>query len=362
MASKLMHAAVEARTYVLGPWNPSYRVTDILRSNLREILPENIHLICNGRLYLSTTDIQSGANTAFYTYQSKEDLIEVCLASAFIPGFSGTKLLRLRGRKVMDGGFSKNIYEVGPDTITVLPFAGDAHISPYDDKKAHLDVHRFHFANQGIDLSYPNLLRFGNVFFPPKAIKMAGILEQGFRDAHRFLRRQGLTNCHSCVIVRSSLDKKCVSDVKCEEFAKLTNLPADFHPIISSSIEMCRNPDKIKRSPENLAPPPSHYSILMKIRDVMFATPLGFLAQACWWSTLYTTRRVGKYAAHLAHYIDDYTDSDVVEYVEASIAALLKKVGENSVEVIPATERGGPSRMRNRYRRRVDIQVLKPPT
>ena len=68
MATKLMHAALESRTYVLGPWNPSYRVTEILRRNLRELLPEDIHKICNGRLYISTTDIQTGANTALGTY------------------------------------------------------------------------------------------------------------------------------------------------------------------------------------------------------------------------------------------------------------------------------------------------------
>ena len=55
------------------------------------------------------------------------------IASTFIPVFSGIFPCRIRGVPVIDGGFSVNQVVLNESTITVSPFAGDAHICPQDD-------------------------------------------------------------------------------------------------------------------------------------------------------------------------------------------------------------------------------------
>ena len=47
--------------------------------------------------------------------------------------FSGIIPCRIRGVPVIDGGFSVNQVVLNESTITVSPFAGDAHICPQDD-------------------------------------------------------------------------------------------------------------------------------------------------------------------------------------------------------------------------------------
>lgn len=83
----------------------------------------------------------------------------------------------------MDGGFSKNLVEL-EDMITVLPFAGDAHICPRDPHNGEathrvliydelyynyvgfyyiFKMFQIHFANQGVDVTYKNLKRLTQV-------------------------------------------------------------------------------------------------------------------------------------------------------------------------------------------------------
>jgi hypothetical protein len=41
------------------------------------------------------------------------------------------------------------------------------------------------------------------VLYPPSPETLAALLEEGFRDGHRFLRKQGLAPCTQCLAVRS---------------------------------------------------------------------------------------------------------------------------------------------------------------
>ena len=59
--------------------------------------------------------------------------LQVILASAFIPIFSGWLPPRYRGIRVIDGGYSDNLPVLDTNTVTVSPFCGNSDICPQDD-------------------------------------------------------------------------------------------------------------------------------------------------------------------------------------------------------------------------------------
>ena len=67
------------------------------------------------------------------TAEKKIMFLQSVIASTFIPIFSGIFPCRIRGVPVIDGGFSVNQVVLNEGTVTVSPFAGDAHICPQDD-------------------------------------------------------------------------------------------------------------------------------------------------------------------------------------------------------------------------------------
>ena len=62
-----------------------------------QILPENIHVLANGRLHVSVTKVIDGTNTVCSNFSSKRELIQVVSSSAFIPVFSGQLPGKYRG-------------------------------------------------------------------------------------------------------------------------------------------------------------------------------------------------------------------------------------------------------------------------
>lgn len=143
MVTTLLEVAGEARRHFGGALNPSYNITDVLFEKLRQILPEDIHIRANGKLFVSVTKIMDGKNVMIENYMNREELIEAIVASAFIPGFSGAMPPVFRGCRIIDGGFSCNLPDIFENTITVSPFAGSAIICPLDDGKVRAyPVHR----------------------------------------------------------------------------------------------------------------------------------------------------------------------------------------------------------------------------
>ena len=82
-----------------------------------QILPDDIHVLANGRLHISVTKVMDGSNTIAENFSSKRELINAIAGSAFIPVFSGGVPTRYRGIRVIDGGFSKNILSLGELTV-----------------------------------------------------------------------------------------------------------------------------------------------------------------------------------------------------------------------------------------------------
>ena len=101
----------------------------------------------DGKLHGALTKVYDGKNMVANSFDSRQELIEVILASCFIPVFSGIVPARYRGHRVIgeailsvsihlihplitDGGYSDNCPVLDSSTITVSPFAGTADICP----------------------------------------------------------------------------------------------------------------------------------------------------------------------------------------------------------------------------------------
>lgn len=98
-----------------------------------QFLPEDAHLRVSGKLHISLTRVCDGKNVLVTQFESKEDLMQALLASAFVPFFSGLIPPKFHGVRYMDGGFSDNLPTLDENTITVSPFCGESDICPRDD-------------------------------------------------------------------------------------------------------------------------------------------------------------------------------------------------------------------------------------
>lgn len=98
-----------------------------------QILPQDAHIKVSGKLHISLTRVRDGHNVIVSHFETREDLLQALLASAFIPFFSGFVPPKYHGVRYMDGGFSDNLPSLDENTITVSPFCGESDICPRDD-------------------------------------------------------------------------------------------------------------------------------------------------------------------------------------------------------------------------------------
>ena len=96
-------------------------------------MPDDAHVRVSGKLHVSLTRVRDGKNVIVSQFDSREELIQVLLASAFIPIFSGILPPKFKGVRYMDGGYSDNLPTLDENTITVSPFCGESDICPRDD-------------------------------------------------------------------------------------------------------------------------------------------------------------------------------------------------------------------------------------
>lgn len=86
---------------------------------IKSHLPENAWEICNGRLFISVTEVTLTGfkNHMISEYTCNEDIFEACLASSTVPYISLPTMLRtFRGMWVLDGGVTNNT-PVFPDHV-----------------------------------------------------------------------------------------------------------------------------------------------------------------------------------------------------------------------------------------------------
>ncbi|XP_021961349.1 1-acylglycerol-3-phosphate O-acyltransferase Pnpla3 isoform X2 [Folsomia candida] len=249
----VLRIATLARAKTLGPFSPSFNIQKILKDGLEKILPEDAHIRVSGKLHISLTRVYDRQNVIVSHFNSREELIQAVLCSAFIPFFSGFLPPMLKGFRHMDGGFTDNLPALDQHTITVSPFSGENDICPVDDS-----AHLFHvnLANTSIELSRQNLYRFSRTLFPPRPEVLSKMCQQGFDDTLRFLARNDLIGCDTCMTMEQSLSlgveldematknyERIMSEESChqckvqKQAALLDSLPDTVVSILQDAIE-----------------------------------------------------------------------------------------------------------------------------
>uniref|UniRef100_A0A8D0C6M3 triacylglycerol lipase n=1 Tax=Salvator merianae TaxID=96440 RepID=A0A8D0C6M3_SALMN len=188
--ANIIHVSKEARKKFLGPLHPSFNLVKIIRNCLYKTLPENGHELATGRLGISLTRVSDGENVILSEFNSKEELIQACVCSTFIPVYCGLIPPSLQGVRYVDGGISDNLpqYEL-KNTITVSPFSGESDICPRDSST---NIHELRVTNTSIQFNLRNLYRLSKALFPPEPQVLRDMCKQGYRDALHFLKKNGL--------------------------------------------------------------------------------------------------------------------------------------------------------------------------
>ncbi|XP_067906966.1 patatin-like phospholipase domain containing 3 [Heterodontus francisci] len=186
----IMKVAKEARKRNLGPLHPSFNLVKIMRNGLFKNLPENAHQLATGRLCISLTRVPDGENVLVSEFNSKEELIQALICSAFVPIYCGLIPPSFRGVRYVDGGISNNLpqYEL-KNTITVSPFSGESDICPRDNSS---NFHELRVTNTSIQFSLGNLYRLTRALFPPEPKVLGEMCHEGYVDALRFLEGNNL--------------------------------------------------------------------------------------------------------------------------------------------------------------------------
>ena len=74
----------KVRQHTLRAFDPSVVIDNILRGSLEEVLPENAHKLCSGRLFVSVTKLRGlvpldFSNDIISQFDTREDLIQVSI-------------------------------------------------------------------------------------------------------------------------------------------------------------------------------------------------------------------------------------------------------------------------------------------
>ncbi|XP_055789000.1 patatin-like phospholipase domain-containing protein 2 [Salvelinus fontinalis] len=190
--ANIIDVAKDARKRFLGPMHPSFNLVKIMRNMLYKTLPPDAHHSATGRLGISLTRVTDGENVLVSHFNSKEELVQACVCSAYIPVYCGLIPPTLQGVRYVDGGISDNLpqYEL-KNTITVSPFSGESDICPRDRST---NMHELRFTNTSIQFTLTNLYRVSRALFPPEPQVMKTMCKQGYKDALHFLKKNGLLN------------------------------------------------------------------------------------------------------------------------------------------------------------------------
>ncbi|KAI3371251.1 hypothetical protein L3Q82_023868 [Scortum barcoo] len=213
--ASIIDVAKEARKRFLGPMHPSFNLVKIVRHMLRRTLPADCHHQASGRLGISLTRVTDGENVLVSHFNNKEELIQACVCSAYIPVYCGLIPPTLQGVRYVDGGISDNLphYEL-KNTITISPFSGESDICPRDTST---NIHELRFTNTSIQFTLTNLYRVSRALFPPDPMVMKAMCKQGYKDALHFLKKNGLLNFNGPLRDRPLLANAAENEADVEE-------------------------------------------------------------------------------------------------------------------------------------------------
>merc|ERR1712049_8072 len=181
----VINLSMKARENTLGPFSPSFQLSEIVRRHLDSVLPDNVAEIVTGKLFVSITRLKSMKNLLVSEFRDKNDVIEAIVASSFVPVMSGLKPPEFRGEYALDGIYSDALPRLGDHTITVSPFSGEVSISPPEESRGHMSLP--YGSGGSVHVSKHNVCKLKHSLIPPNIQKMKSFCEQGFSDARRFL-------------------------------------------------------------------------------------------------------------------------------------------------------------------------------
>ena len=149
-------------------------------------LPEDAHIRCSGRLYLSVTLFPSLENKIISHFETKDELIWAWVATMALPfAFIGDFPIDLGAHgKAIDGGFSNDAPCLDSYTITVSALHNKADVSPRYLQNEHLD-----------NTEFDNPISFFDVVRTPdfdRVWKVAAVGEAAARKCDDFNRPEWL--------------------------------------------------------------------------------------------------------------------------------------------------------------------------
>lgn len=104
-------------------------------------LPEDAHVRCSGRLYISITKLFPYPHNRIVShYETRNDLIETILASMCLPLIFLRSIVRTRDGWAVDGGFTNDLPCCDSYTVTISSMNTNADIFPKDRAFGLLDV------------------------------------------------------------------------------------------------------------------------------------------------------------------------------------------------------------------------------
>ena len=133
MARSIVNLALISSKQLLTTFNPTFNLSKLIRKEMEEVLPDNIHLVVQDRLLVSMTKVWNPSNLVVSKFNSKEELLDALQGTSFVPFVCGLLPPRFKGSLVFDGFFTDNLPVFDSKTISVSPFAGNASICPTDD-------------------------------------------------------------------------------------------------------------------------------------------------------------------------------------------------------------------------------------
>ena len=187
---------------MLTPWSED--LLDVVRLHCEELLPQDAHTICSGRLHVAVTKLQwpRPVGELVSDFKTRDDLLDTLCASSFVPGITASmmKIPRLPAAGghttpaakhhpppplTVDGGLTQNWPRLpskcGP-TVFVSPFSGAFNICPQNPPSART----LPFQDARVCVSGGNIRSAVHGLWPPSG-GMSQYELQGFMDATSFL-------------------------------------------------------------------------------------------------------------------------------------------------------------------------------
>ncbi|NXP34110.1 PLPL2 protein, partial [Leiothrix lutea] len=180
--ASIIRVSKEARKRFLGPLHPSFNMVKTIRMLLSKTLPDNSHEVAAGRLGISLTRVSDGENVILSDFNSKEELIQACICSTFIPVYCGLIPPTLRGVKYRT--FSDK--RVPVKSKTQVPCAPLSHHSKWIPSVSQENSSEASIVVGVCSASFHMELSF----LCPQVLR--DMCKQGYRDALHFLKKNGL--------------------------------------------------------------------------------------------------------------------------------------------------------------------------